>query len=114
MDIVQQLKRELALELCAMTHDMSGTRAPEFLGIHPSRIAELRRQDLKAFSLTRLLRLVVARGEYEVDLGLTPRKRAVIIPQPPTATVTRYDRFDNPIPRPTKTDVMRPRRKDMP
>lgn len=97
MRVDQQIKVQLAHELCAIIDGWTLTEAATWMALHPSHISRLRHGKLEGFSIARLLRLI-ASHDYEVELTLRPLKRPVLPRFRPKATVTRYDRFDRPIP----------------
>jgi predicted XRE-type DNA-binding protein len=96
MRIDEQLKHQLAQELCAIIRGWTLREAMNVMYIDPSRISALRNGKLAGFSIARLLRLIATHG-YDVELVLRPMKRPVIRRQRPAASVTRYDRLDRRI-----------------
>jgi predicted XRE-type DNA-binding protein len=94
--IDEQLKRQLARELCAIISGWTLREAMNVMYVDPSRISALRNGKLAGFSIARLVRLIAVHG-YDVELVLRPMKRPAIQRQCPTATVVRHDRFDRRI-----------------
>jgi len=93
MGIEQDLKTQLARELCAIVDGWSQIEAAALLYTHQSELSRLRRGDLRRFSVKRLLRLTSALW-YDVEVHLKPMPRPFGSPSPKsTATVVRYDRY---------------------
>jgi predicted XRE-type DNA-binding protein len=95
MSIAEQLRQQLADELCKITAGWSTYEAMAAMRLRPERISELRHGNLARFSIARLVRLIAMHG-YDVELALRPKARPAVARQQPSATVLRYDRFGRP------------------
>lgn len=90
----QQLKEQLARELCAIFHGYQRDVAAVHLDAHPTEISRLRRGRIRRFSLARIVRYVARAGyDIEVHLKRTPRFEDRPAPRRPTGSVRRYDYF---------------------
>ena len=99
--IDEQLKARLASELMTIIQHAAGTDRiddAEFLDVHPTTISHLRSRRTHKFSLAWLFRSLHRLG-YDFDIALRPRRPPVITREPasPALTVTRYDRFGQPV-----------------
>lgn len=92
MRIDEQLKQQLARELCAIIHSWTLSEASARMCVRPSRISELRHGKLDGFSIARLLQLIALHG-YDVELALRRYVPAPRVVRRPSAAVMRYDRF---------------------
>jgi predicted XRE-type DNA-binding protein len=96
----QLLKRQLALEFCAIVEGWTLSQVTARTGLNPSRVSELRHGKLAGFSVARLMRMIADFG-YDIEVVIRPTRRPIITRQGPTTTVLRYDRFDRAIARPS-------------
>jgi predicted XRE-type DNA-binding protein len=93
MDLEQELKQQLARELCAMLHGYNQCNAAGMLGVHQSELSHLRRSQLRRFSIARLLQFI-SRQAYDVEVHLKAIPQPYAMPRRmPVMTVTRYDRY---------------------
>jgi hypothetical protein len=80
----QELKAQLAGELCSILHGWQRDAGAAWVDMHTS--------DLRRFSLTRIIRYIARAGyELEVHLKKTQRRENRPKPRQPTSTVVRYD-----------------------
>src|SRR5690348_2851786 len=97
-ELEQTLKAQIARELCALVDGSPRDIGAMQLGTHPTELSRLRHEDLRRFSLHRLLRFAARSGhDIEVHLKTTPRLEER--PQPrhhPTSTVIRFDYYGRP------------------
>jgi helix-turn-helix protein len=94
-DVEQTLKAQLARELCALVDGYPREIGAMHLGTHPTELSRLRQQDLRRFSLQRLLRFA-ARSGHDIEVHLKTMPRLEERPQPrhhPTSTVIRFDYY---------------------
>ena len=94
MRVDHLFKSLLARELIAILDGTSGLDASEFLGVHPTRISQLRNGRLERISIAWLLR-AIDHNNYDTKVALHPRPPATVIraPSTPPLSVVRYDRF---------------------
>lgn len=93
MGIDEQLKRQLARELCAIVDGWTLGEVVARTGIDPARMSALRHGKVAGFSISRLVRMIASHG-YDVELVLRPMKPPARQWKRPSATVVRYDRFN--------------------
>ena len=93
-DADQQLKVQLARELCAILDGYQRDDGAAHVGAHGSELSRLRHGDLRRFSLGRIVRYI-ARAGYDIELHLKKTSRLEQRPRPPrqTSTVVRYDYY---------------------
>ena len=90
----QQLKEQLARELCTILRGDPRDSATAFVYAHPSELSRLRRGDLRRFSLARIVRYIAGTGyDIEIHLKKTPRFEERPKPRRPAGTVVRYDYY---------------------
>ena len=90
--IHDDLKHQLARELCAILDGRTGAEITARTGLHPSRVSRLRAGKLSAFSIAELLRQIEHHG-YEFEFVIRPRRRPQFIRQASPVTVVRHDLF---------------------
>ena len=95
VQIDEQLKHQLARELCAILDGWTLTQASTKMRVHRARISELRHNKLRGFSISRLVRLIACHG-YDIELSLRPMEPPTRPLVRPSAAVVRYDRFGRP------------------
>jgi predicted XRE-type DNA-binding protein len=97
MDLEQDLKQQLARELCAIFHGHIQINAAAILGVHQSELSHLRCGHLRRFSIARLLRFI-SQQAYDVEIHLRAIPRPYATPRRmPEFNVTRYDRYGQPV-----------------
>ena len=97
MDLEQELKQQLARELCGILHGVNQCDAAAILHVHQSEMSHLRNGNLRRFSIARLLHFV-SRQSYDIEVHLRRIPRPCATPRPvPVITVTRYDRHGRPV-----------------
>lgn len=92
MGIDDQMREQLARELCAIIDGWTMGEVVGYLGVYPARVSELRRGRVKGYTIDRLLRWAERLG-YSARLILEPPAPPARQLVRPTATVERYDRF---------------------
>ena len=90
----QQLKAQLARELCAILDGYQRDVGAAHVGAHASELSRLRHGDLTRFSLGRIVRYIAKAG-YDIEVYLKPTSRLEVRPEPrrPTSKVRRYDYY---------------------
>jgi hypothetical protein len=89
-----QLKAQLARELCAILDGYQRDLGAAQVDAHPSELSRLRHGDLRRFSLGRIVRYITNAGyDIEVHLKRTARYEDRPKPRGPTSTVRRYDYY---------------------
>ena len=102
MDLEQELKQQLARELCSILHGYSQINAAAILGVRQPDLSRLRNGQLRRFSTARLLNFISGR-RYDVEIHLRAIPRPYATPRRmPTIAVTRYDGSGQPV-RPNDT-----------
>ena len=93
----QELKAQLARELCSILHGWRRDSGAALVDMHASELSRLRHGDLRRFSLTRVIRYI-ARAGYDIEVHLKRTERLELRPKPrrPASAVVRYDYFGQP------------------
>ena len=93
----QELKGQLAAELCSILRGWQRDIGAARLDMHASDLSRLRHGDLRRFSLTRIIRYI-ARAGYDIEVHLKKTHRLEHRPKPrqPTSTVVRYNYYGEP------------------
>lgn len=92
----EQLKRQLARELCAIVDGWTLGEVTARTGTDPARMSALRHGRVAGFSISRLVRMIGQHG-YDIELALRPTRPPKREWNHPSAKVVRYDRFDRPL-----------------
>lgn len=95
MRIDEQLKHQLARELCAILDGWTLSQAVGLMDVSAARISELRHGKLAGYSIGRLVRFIAAHG-YDIEIVLRPRQLPKVTRSAPTGTVVRHDRLGRP------------------
>ena len=96
LEIEEDLKQQLARELCAILDGHSQINAGAILRVHQSEMSHLRNGHLRRFSIARLVRYI-SQQKYDVEIHLKAIPRPYAAPRrKPAVTVTRYDRYGQP------------------
>ena len=91
MDLEQELKQQLARELCAILEGYSQTGAAAILGVRQSDLSRLQSGHLARFSTARLLNFI-SRRRYDIEIHLRAIPRPYATPHRVAAiAVTRSD-----------------------
>jgi predicted XRE-type DNA-binding protein len=96
----QELKEQLARELCTILDGYQRDAAAARVDAHESELSRLRHGDLRRFSLARIVRYI-ARAGYDVEVHLKRTPRFEERPTPrhhPASTVLRYDYYGCKVP----------------
>ena len=96
-NIHDDLKHQLARELCAILDGWTGAEITARTGLHPSRVSRLRADKLSAFSIGELLRQIELHG-FELEVLIRPRRPPQIVRAATPITVVRHDQFGRPVP----------------
>ena len=93
----QELKEQLARELCSILHGWQRDIGAARVDRHASDLSRLRHGDLRRFSLARIIRYI-ARAGYDIEVHLKRTERLEHRPAPrrPTSTVRRYNYYGQP------------------
>jgi len=93
----QELKAQLARELCSILRGWQRDTGAALVDMHASELSRLRHGDLRRFSLTRIIRYIARAGyDIEVHLKKTPRLEHRPKPHRPVSTVVRYNYYGKP------------------
>ena len=91
MDLEQELKQQLARELCAILDGYSQTDAAAILGVRQSDLSRMQSGHLARFSTARLLNFI-SRRRYDIEIHLRAIPRPYATPhRVPAIVVIRYD-----------------------
>ena len=97
MDLEQELKQQLARELCAILQGYSQSNAAAILGVRQSDLSRLRSGHLARFSTARLLNFISGR-RYDIEIHLRAIPRPYAMPRrAPAIAVIRYDQSGRPV-----------------
>jgi len=93
----QELKAQLARELCSILHGWQRDIGAARVDMPASDLSRLRHGDLRRFSLARIIRYIARAGyDIEVHLKRTPRlEHRPKLPRP-TSMVVRYNYYGQP------------------
>ena len=93
----QELKAQLASELCSILRGWQRDVAAAWVDTHASELSRLRHGDLGRFSLARIIRYI-ARAGYDIEVHLKMAQRLENRPKPrrPASTVVRYNYYGEP------------------
>jgi hypothetical protein len=90
----QELKAQLARELRSILSEYPRYIGAAHIDAHVSELSRLRHDDLRRFSLARIIRYIARAGyDIEVHLKKTPRLEQRPKPRRPTSDVVRYDYY---------------------
>ena len=90
----QELKAQLARELRSILSEDPRYIGAARIDADVSELSRLRRDDLRRFSLGRIIRYIARAGyDIEVHLKRTPRLEQRPKPRRPTSAVVRYDYY---------------------